>query len=108
MRLPEDATIAAAKLRDYLLTPKARNDKSKWLDQAGYSLDNWQQLETDLRQQVLTQEAQLNESNRYGDVYRIEARMSGPNSQQLAVVTIWMIEKESGETKFITMYPLKE
>jgi hypothetical protein len=108
MRLPEDAIIAPAKLRDYLLAPKARNDKSKWLNRAGYSFENWQKLETDLREQILSQDAQLDETNRYGDMYRIEARLTGPNNQLLSVVTIWMIEKESGATRFITMYPLKE
>jgi hypothetical protein len=105
MLLPADAQIASEKLTHYLLVPKARNDKSKWLGRAGYTLDNWQQLEVDLRHQVLTQTAIKDETNLYGDVYRIESEWRGPNGRSLRAITVWMIEHESGQTKFITMYP---
>jgi len=49
MRLPEDTLISDDKLTQYLLVPKKRNDKSQWLAQAGYTLENWQALENDLR-----------------------------------------------------------
>lgn len=107
MRLSPDSLIAASKLTEYLLSHKIKSDKSKWLQRAGYTLDKWRQLESDLRQQVLPLEAALDESNRYGDLYRIEADLTGPNGRSLSVVTIWMIEHATGETKFITMYPQK-
>lgn len=105
MRLPPDTIIAADKLTKYLLAYRTRNDKSKWLAQAGYDIRNWQQLEYDLRHQVLPLEAQLGESNPYGYVYRIEAELVGPNGRSLRAVTIWMTEHETGETKLVTMYP---
>lgn len=105
MILPADAHIAAEKLRHYLLVPKARNDKSKWLGRAGYTSENWDRLEVDIRQQVLTQEAEKEETNLYGNVYRITCGLRGPNGRVLRVVTIWMTEHETGQTKFITMYP---
>lgn len=49
MKLSQDAIIAEAKLTNYLLVPKKRNDKSHWLATAGYTLENWQELEEDLR-----------------------------------------------------------
>lgn len=105
MILPADAQIAAEKLTHYLLVPKARNDQSKWLGQAGYTLDNWRQLEIDLRLQVLSQNAIKDETNLYGDVYRIEGEWQGPNGRTIRAVTIRMTEHESEQTKFITMYP---
>lgn len=45
MFLPADAVIAEAKLTQYLLVPLPKDDKSKFLQKAGYTLDNWQQLE---------------------------------------------------------------
>lgn len=105
MILPADAQIAAEKLTRYLLVPKARNDKSKWLSRAGYTPENWTRLEADIRQQVLTQDAEKAETNLYGDVYRIIGGLRGPNGRVLWVVTIWMTEHETGQTKFITMYP---
>lgn len=105
MRLPLDVVIAREKLTDYLLILKSRNDKSKWLRKAGYSIENWAQLEYDLRTQVATGEAVLDETNTYGHVYRIETELVGPNGRQIKVVTIWMTEHATGMTKFITMYP---
>lgn len=105
MRLPPNSIIATRKLTEYLLTFRTRNDKSLWLAKAGYTISNWEQLEQDLRQQVLTQNAELDETNQYGMVYRIITQLVGPNGQYLQVVTIWMIEHETGQTKFITLYP---
>jgi hypothetical protein len=105
MRLPADSIIATSKLREYLLIPKARNDKSRWLGHAGYLLENWLQLERDLRQQILTLDAEFDGRNSFGEVFRIRGTMIGPNGRALRVVTIWMMEHSTGLTKFITMYP---
>jgi hypothetical protein len=69
--LASDAVIAEEKLTNYLLVPLPKDDKSKFLHQAGYTLENWQQLEADLRSQVLTQTAQFLEETPYGTKYRI-------------------------------------
>ena len=47
----------------------------------------------------------MDETNQFGDVYRIECDMTGPNGRVLRAVTIWMQEHETGQTKLITMYP---
>ncbi len=39
MKIPSDAIIPDEKLTRYLLVPKARNDKSKFLAQAGFTSD---------------------------------------------------------------------
>ncbi len=107
MKLPADASIAVSKLTDYLLIPKSRNDKSAWLATAGYLAGNWQELERDLRVQVLTSEAEWLEDNAYGIVYRNDTRLTGPNGVALDMTTIWMTEYATGATKFITLYPRK-
>lgn len=109
MKLPHDAEIAPAKLKKYLLVWRDTDDKSKFLAQAGYVQENWQQLEADLRSQILLLEAvSSDEPNRFGDVYEIRGVLRGVNGVNLAVVTIWMIEYETRQTKFITLYPDKE
>jgi hypothetical protein len=109
MKLPLDAIIASAKLTVYLLVWRNADDKSQFLAQAGYSQENWQQLEADLRNQILTLDAvPSDEPNRFGDVYEIRGILSGPNGIELAVITIWMVEYETSKTKFITLYPDKE
>ena len=109
MKLPLDAVIAPTKLTKYLLIWRDADDKSKFLAQAGYGQENWQQLAADLRNQILPREAMSSdESNRFGDVYEIRGILRGANGVNLAVVTIWMIEYETQQTKFITLYPDKE
>ncbi|PSB13927.1 hypothetical protein C7B65_26845 [Phormidesmis priestleyi ULC007] len=109
MKLARDAVIAPAKLTKYLLIWRDVDDKSKFLAQAGYGQENWRQLEADLRSQILPLEAvPSDEPNRFGDVYKIRGVLTGINGVNLAVVTIWMVEYETQQTKFITLYPDKE
>ncbi|HPG41076.1 MAG TPA: hypothetical protein PLP19_17455 [bacterium] len=108
MLLPNDTLITREKLTNYLLVSKKRNDKSQWLARAGYSFDNYKTLEKDLREQILIQDALLIEQNDYGNVFEIDGVLSGPNGKKLTVCTIWMQEKETSITKFITLYPKKE
>lgn len=103
--LPEDAIIAEEKLTNYLLVPLPKDDKSQFLARAGYTLDNWQQLEQDLRTQVLTQPAEQIEVNRYGEKYVIRACLRGSNGVELNILTIWMVA--NGTTKFVTLVPDK-
>lgn len=107
MKLPADAVIAPDKLTRYLLVSRNRDDKSKYLATAGYTLDNWYQLERDLRTQILIRDAIFEYSDEYGDRYRITGKLLGPNGQQLCVVTYWMFEKQLGQVKFITLIPDK-
>lgn len=108
MKLSTNAVIATIKLTHYLLVWKAKNDKSAWLAKAGYTIDNWPQLEHDLRDQILSLEATYIETNRYGIIYQINGYLAGPNHVTLRVQTVWMIEFETNLTKFITMYPERE
>ena len=108
MKLPANAVIAREKLTGYLLRKLPENDKSGFLAQAGYTLDNAGRLEIDLRNQVLTQEAAFMEPTEYGDKYSIRGELTGPNGRALKVITIWMTENATGQTKLITLYPAKE
>jgi hypothetical protein len=105
MRLPVDATIADEKLVRYLLLPQVRGDKSAFLAQAGYVLENADQLGRDLRTQISTVDAVTLESNKFGQYYEIRGTLTGPNGVGLAVRTIWMTEHLSGITKFVTLIP---
>ncbi len=57
--LNPNATIPPAKLNQYLLVLQPKDDKSGFLAQAGYNLENWQGLEQDLRG-ILLNNATLN------------------------------------------------
>jgi hypothetical protein len=105
VKLPEDSHIAPEKLTRYLLVPQARGDKSAYLALAGYTLDNFTALLTDLRAQVLNQDATALEKTAYGQLYEIRAQLIGASGRTLRVRTIWMTEYLSGATKFITLIP---
>ena len=107
MKLPSDALIATEKLTKYLLVKRPVGNKSEFLKRAGYTLDNWQQLEQDIRQQILSQEAVPIGQTRYGEYYEIRTSLTGPNGVALNVRTVWMRESSGGVTKFITLYPDK-
>ena len=107
MKLPDDTLIAHEKLSQYLLAPRKRNDKSQWLAQAGYTLENWRVLENDLRSQILSVDASPTENTEYGQMYEIRRNLIGPNGKTLPVRTIWIMENATGDTKFVTMYPYK-
>jgi len=107
MKLPKNSLIAHEKLTQYLLISRKRNDKSQWLAQAGYTFENWQELKNDLRVQILSFEAMSIERTKYGQMYEIRGKLTGPNGKSLSVCTIWLTETETKSTKFITMYPDK-
>ncbi|MEM9213708.1 MAG: DUF6883 domain-containing protein [Cyanobacteria bacterium P01_F01_bin.150] len=103
--LPPDAAIPEAKLTQYLLIPLPKDDKSKFLAKAGYTLDNWEKLEEDLQTQVLSQPAELLETNKYGQKYCIRATLVGENGVELNIKTIWMVTPTV--TRFVTLVPDK-
>lgn len=101
--LDPNAVIAEAKLTKYLLTLLPKDDKSQYLASAGYTLENWQQLEQDLRQQILTLEAIPSGMTQYGQKYSITGNLMGPNGKTLQVKTIWIVSERI--TRFVTLFP---
>ena len=107
MRLPPQTTIARRKLTDYLLRWRPEDDKSAFLEQAGYTLESADKLMTDIREQLLPLEAEFFQQSEYGPKYRIRGTLNGPNGRLLRVLSIWITEEATGETKFVTLYPDK-
>jgi hypothetical protein len=108
VKLPADAAIAKPKVANYLLEWRPENDKSRFLAQAGYTSEHADQLADDIRQQLLSLEAQFEERTEYGDTYRIVGALTGPNGRTLRVVSVWMIEAATQTIKLLTLYPAKE
>ena len=105
MKLPGNADISEAKLIRYLLVKRMIGDKSNFLRKGGYTLDNWQHLERDLRVQILPQDAIAIEKTVYGELFEIRAPLTGPNGMTQNVKTIWIVEAGHDTTKFVTLYP---
>lgn len=103
--LDPNAIIPEAKLTKYLLIPLAKDDKSKFLAKAGYTLANWQDLVRDLRQQILPLKATVSSLTEFGQKYEIKGKLVGVNGVVLKVITVWIVT--NAETRFITLVPQK-
>ena len=107
MHIPQDALIARAKLTQYLLVFKEADDKSGFLQQAGFTLENADDLEYALREHIRLNEAVFDRENEFGKFYEVAGQLIGPNDRWLDVVTIWLLDNKS-QFRFITLKPRRD
>lgn len=105
MKIPPDAFIADEKLIRYLLLPRDEDDKSRFLAQAGFTQQNPEELKSALRMLVNEEDAINDRINEYGMFYQVRGYLQGPNEVDLAVITVWLQEAQSGRFRFITLKP---
>ena len=95
MKIPADAIVPFAKLKDYLLSPRPWDDKSKFLaklDLVGISRKSWtRQSENSLRMPM-----REDGTNEFGTFYRVTGLLRGPVGKWLSVVLIWLQWKVDG------------
>jgi hypothetical protein len=108
-KIPSEAVIAEDKLTRYLLVPRPKNDKSKFLAQAGFTLAHPDVLETAVRDLIQREEALQDRSDEYGDFYIVEGDLIGPEGEALYVVTVWHVQPDlDNEFRFVTLKPGKK
>lgn len=107
MKIPSDALIPEAKLTRYLLVPRPRSGKSKFLAQAGFTLENSDILLTAIRELASAVEAVEDTTSQYGTTYLVEGEITGPNGVRLSVVIVWLQSSIDGTFRFITLKPRK-
>ena len=109
MKLPnrENVVIEASKLTDYLLNPehKRGRQKARLLMKCGYSRDNWQQLEVDIRRFHLNADVSRVRDTPYGKRYEIKASLMTPSGRALLVTTAWQIDIGKDYPRLITLVP---
>jgi hypothetical protein len=108
VKIPADAIIPEHKLTRYLLIYKVRSDKSKFLAQAGFTLQNPEALHTALRTLIETNEAVEDRMDKYGKYYQVAGILTGTNGISLSVITVWLQRQIDGNFQFITLTPRKE
>lgn len=108
LRIPSNAIIPVAKLTRYLLVLRARNDKSKFLAQAGFTPDNHEALTAALRKLLLSTEAIADRTDEYGTFYQVIGTLQGINGINLGVTTVWLHRKIDQQYQFVTLVPNKE
>ena len=105
MRIPEDLIIPDAKITQYLLVFKKRNDKSRFLAQAGFTQENPEDLTLAIQKQAIDREAIEEKSNEYGTFYQVQGELIGVNNISLSVVTVWLQRQIDGKFQFVTLKP---
>ena len=109
MRVPnaDRAVIAAAKLTGYLLNAshKRGGTKARLLLSVGYTPDDSQRLDSDLRTQHLSLDVTRTSENAYGVVYEIEGPIKTPSGKTVRFCSIWQIDAGTDVPRFLTMYP---
>ncbi|NJO40031.1 MAG: hypothetical protein HC769_09995 [Cyanobacteria bacterium CRU_2_1] len=108
MRIPVGADIPQEKLTHYLLLPKARNDKSKFLAQAGFTQEHPDALRLAIVSLTQSTETVEDGNNEYGVFYRIEGTLQGINGRNLAVIIIWIRWDVDNSFHFVTLKPQRE
>lgn len=103
----EKALIAPAKLRDYLLSMSSEKGRGKaiFFARLGYTDANWEDLEADLRSQILPLDADEVEANRYVRKFMIRGRLKGPTGNEGNIVSLWGIDRGTERPRFLTAYP---
>ena len=71
----------------------------------GYSLENWQQLESDIRKFHLNAEVSIIKETPYGIRYEIISEILTPIQKPLLMKTVWQIDKGTELPRLITMIP---
>ena len=93
MKIPQNAHVPKDKLNKYLLVPKKENDKSKFLSQAGFSLQNPEELEKALRKHIEEHDAIPDKENEYGEFYTVKGDLEGSNGTFLKIISIHIFIK---------------
>lgn len=109
MKLPNlnHAVIEPSKLTNYLLNPEhvRGGHKARLLMKYGYSRENWQQLEVDIRRFHLNADVSRVRDTPYGRRYEIKASLTTPNGRALLVTTAWQIDLGKDYPRLITLVP---
>ena len=111
MKLPnyEDAVVSETKIRDYLLSTKHRDGRSKaeFFTQLGFSSDAWEDLGKALLRHAAENEVAKIEDSPFGTRYIIEGVLLAPDRTGAIVRSVWFIETGEQNPRFVTAYPLQ-
>ena len=110
MKIPnaERAVVDIRKLRDYCLNPQHNKGKHKarlFTSLLGMDSDNAEELRNTLLETVRTQDAQLGETDAYGQRYMLDFTLNW-RGKQARIRSAWIIEKGSDIPKLTTAFPL--
>ena len=112
MKLPngDQAYISPAKLKDYLLseTHPIGRSKARFLRGVGFDETNVDLLEQRLL--AIAANAEITEvvTTAYGKKYVVDGPLETPMSGQVAMRTVWIVEADEENPRFVTAYPASD
>lgn len=110
MNLPnrEKAHIPSAKLYDYLLSSShsVGKSKAKFFRGFGFNEDNATLLETRLLSIAHMEDVVKLVTSPFGIKYTIDGVLMTPMDMTVNVRTVWIIEMDEDEPRFVTAHPL--
>ena len=100
------AVIDPVKLHGYLLskTHLPGRYKARFLMALGFAADRWRALELALRDQHLTRDAEFRGTGPYGQLFTIQADLTGPEASA-PFVSVWVVRGSDDVPHFVTVYP---
>ena len=103
----DEAVIDPEKLRAYLLSTEHPHGrfKARFFAALGFRAERWEELESALRAQHLTQGAERVAVAAAGQKFKIRAILVGPGGESSVVVSIWFIRPGETVPRFVTAYP---
>ncbi len=103
----ENARIEPRKLREYVLNSEHSTGqfKARFFAQMGYTAENWQRLEQDIRSQHLTKPAEEGQRSPFGRKYTVTAPLQGPSGPARQVTTVWIIRHGEQAPDLVTIEP---
>ena len=101
----DNAIIPEEKFFDYALHPIKGKGKAYAFDKAlGYNLNNARKLIENIRNNLTNFEAISKGDNGYGLKYEVLMELLGENGKTANVLTSWIVEHESGNTRMTSVY----
>ena len=101
----ENAVIPAEKFVEYALHPIKGKGKAYAFEKAlGYCLYNVAKLIDNIRKNIKNFEAISRGDNGFGMKYEIMMKLTGENGKVANVITSWIVEYNSGETRLTSAY----
>ena len=111
-RLPnaEQAYVPKGKIETYLLssTHAVGRAKAAFFAAVGFSASNPKELEHGLLSIARQGEVIHQMTTEYGTKYVVDGQLHTPTRRQVAVRTVWIVEKGHSAPRLVTAYPREE
>ena len=109
MKLPrgDDAIVPLRKLTEYLLSEShpVGSSKAGFFHSLGFDNDNVRWLENGLLNIARHGDIVADVSSSHGIKYVIDGQIESPRGGVVVLRTVWIIETDQGQPRFVTAYP---